>query len=127
VIAPCVAWPHRIDIGKDVPFYEEPACSFGEPLMDLASGTFPTGLIQDPDIDLPVKDFVPRSNIDGPLQEMCKYLVIHPVLAKADSLDGNPEKWRSAPIGLQLTARKLEDEKVVDMLYRIRDALALMK
>jgi Asp-tRNA(Asn)/Glu-tRNA(Gln) amidotransferase A subunit family amidase len=41
-----------------------------------------------------------------------------------DDVDGDPEKWRNAPIGLQITARRLEEEKVVDMLYEIRDALA---
>jgi Asp-tRNA(Asn)/Glu-tRNA(Gln) amidotransferase A subunit family amidase len=43
---------------------------------------------------------------------------------EADDVDGDPEKWRNAPIGLQITARRLEEEKVVDMLYEIRDALA---
>jgi Asp-tRNA(Asn)/Glu-tRNA(Gln) amidotransferase A subunit family amidase len=43
---------------------------------------------------------------------------------EADDVDGDPEQWRDAPIGLQITARRLEEEKVVDMLYDIRDALA---
>jgi Asp-tRNA(Asn)/Glu-tRNA(Gln) amidotransferase A subunit family amidase len=37
--------------------------------------------------------------------------------------DGEPEKWAGAPIGLQIVAQRLEEEKVVGMLCKIRDAL----
>lgn len=39
-------------------------------------------------------------------------------------VDDNPEIWRGAPIGLQLIAGRLEEEKMVGMLCVIRDALA---
>ena len=37
--------------------------------------------------------------------------------------DSDPDEWTGGPIGLQLVARRLEDEKIVAMLRRIRDAL----
>jgi Asp-tRNA(Asn)/Glu-tRNA(Gln) amidotransferase A subunit family amidase len=40
-----------------------------------------------------------------------------------DIKDGDPEKWAGAPIGLQIVAQRLEEEKVVGMLCKIRDAL----
>jgi hypothetical protein len=39
-------------------------------------------------------------------------------------IDSSPEEWKNGPIGLQVTAKRLEEEKVVDMLCKIRDALA---
>jgi amidase len=71
-IAPYVAWPHRIDVGRETPWYDHGYC-FGEPLLDLASGTFPTGLFQDPEIDLPASDFIPRSESDVVDQASCQY------------------------------------------------------
>jgi Asp-tRNA(Asn)/Glu-tRNA(Gln) amidotransferase A subunit family amidase len=43
--------------------------------------------------------------------------------AWADVLDDNPEQWAGAPIGLQIVGQRLEEEKVIGMLCRIRDAL----
>jgi hypothetical protein len=70
---PYTAWPHRIDIGKDVPWWDHAYC-FEQPLLDLASGSFPTGLCQDPEIDLPASDFEPRSEIDAEMYARCEYL-----------------------------------------------------
>jgi len=38
--------------------------------------------------------------------------------------DGNPENHKNALIGLSITARRLEEEKVIAMLSIIQDALA---
>jgi len=43
-----------------------------EPLLDLSSGAFPSGLCQDPEIDLPAKDFEPRSELDGKINALCE-------------------------------------------------------
>jgi hypothetical protein len=42
----------------------------------------------------------------------------------ADNALDIPEDWRNGPIGLQVTARRLEEEKVVDMLCKVKDALS---
>lgn len=39
------------------------------------------------------------------------------------SLDENPEKWKNAPVGLQLIGQRLEEEKIVGILYEIEKAL----
>jgi hypothetical protein len=41
--------------------------------------------------------------------------------------DHDPQEWANAPIGFQITAQRLEEEKVVDMLCCIEDALAAQK
>lgn len=45
-VAPSVAWPHRIDVDMKPVSYEHGFC-LTEPLLDLSSGTFPTGLLRD--------------------------------------------------------------------------------
>lgn len=72
-IAPYTAWPHRVDVDKEIPIYEHGYC-FEQPLLDIASGTFPTGLNQDPAIDLPPIDFKPRSEQDIKENARCQYL-----------------------------------------------------
>jgi amidase len=91
-------------VGKDIPWWDHAYC-FEQPILDLASGSFPTGLCQDPEIDLPPADFKPRSKLDAQVLDV-------------------PEEWRNGPIGLQITARRLEEEKVVDMLCKVKDALS---
>jgi Asp-tRNA(Asn)/Glu-tRNA(Gln) amidotransferase A subunit family amidase len=46
-------------------------------------------------------------------------------VVRANEVDSDPEEWANAPIGFQITARRLEEEKVVDMLVQIQDALGL--
>jgi hypothetical protein len=41
-------------------------------LLDLASGSFPTGLYQDPKIDLPAQNFEPRSQLDSEVNARCE-------------------------------------------------------
>ena len=71
---PYTAWPHRVDIGREVPRGEHHFSS-GQPLFDLSSGSFPTGLLQDPEIDLPAVDFKPKSELDARIQARCEYHV----------------------------------------------------
>lgn len=70
-LCPYTAWPHRVDVDKDIPIYEHGYCA-EQPLLDLASGTFPTGLFQDPEIDLPKQNFNPRSESDIKENARCK-------------------------------------------------------
>jgi hypothetical protein len=117
---PYTAWPHRVDIGKEVPRGEHHFSS-GQPLFDLSSGSFPTGLLQDPEIDPPATDFKPKSELDARINARCEYSVSF--VSATDSIDV-PEDARNGPIGLQITARRLEEEKVVSMLCQVKDALS---
>jgi amidase len=117
---PYTAWPHRVDIGKEVPRGEHHFSS-GQPLFDLSSGSFPTGLPQDPETDLPATDFKPKSELDARINGKCECSfsfasVTHPIDV--------PEDARNGPIGLQITARRLEEEKVVSLLCQVKDALS---
>jgi amidase len=117
---PYTAWPHRVDIGREVTQGEHHFSS-GQPLFNLSSGSFPTGLLQDPEIDLPATDFKPKSELDARIQARCEYYVSF--VSVTDPVDV-PEDARNGPIGLQITARRLEEEKVVDMLCKVKDALS---
>jgi amidase len=115
---PYTAWPHRVDIGREVPRGEHHFSS-GQPLFDLSSGSFPTGLLQDPEIDLPATDFKPKSELDARIQARCEYFVSF--VSVTNPIDV-PEESRNGPIGLQITAGRIEEEKVVDMLCKVKDA-----
>jgi hypothetical protein len=117
---PYTAWPHRVDIGRELPRGEHHFSS-GQPLFDLSSGSFPTGLLQDPGIDLPATDFKPRSELDARINGRCECSLSF--VSVADPIDV-PAESRNGPIGLQITARRLEEEKVVDMLCKVKDALS---
>jgi hypothetical protein len=43
-------------------------------ILDRTAAAFPTGLRQDPAVDIPVKNFQPRSELDRELQDACKSL-----------------------------------------------------
>lgn len=95
-------------------------------VLDLTSGVFPTGLVQDPAIDKVVADFKPRTEIDEQINALCKFTFHHTKrsISLTSYLDDEPEDWRNAPIGLQLICQRLEEEKVIAMLGVIRDAFA---
>ncbi|GMM28973.1 hypothetical protein DAMA08_016890 [Martiniozyma asiatica (nom. inval.)] len=65
-------------------------------LLDLPSLETPTGLYQDPKLDIKEKDYMPRSNMDKVEQD--RYI---------------PELFEGAPIGLQISGRRYFDEEVV--------------
>lgn len=67
----CVASPHFIDTGSggDEPGWGYADCSA---ILDITSAAFPTGLRQDPDIDVIDTDFKPRSAEDKKQQDLCK-------------------------------------------------------
>lgn len=71
---------------------------------------------------MPIKDFIPRSKDDVEDQSSCDSLLCERA-SRLTCPDNDPEKWWNAPIGLQLTARRLEEEKVVSMLVVIKEAL----
>lgn len=71
--APFLARPH----GADLPnskwgVFEHTYANF-QPLFQLSTGSFPSGLFQDPSIDLPLRDFTPRSDLDKVVQALCKW------------------------------------------------------
>ncbi|KAK1239301.1 hypothetical protein MKX07_008789 [Trichoderma sp. CBMAI-0711] len=76
-------------------------------VVDYAAVSFPTGLKVDKDIDVESPDYTPLS-ID------CK--AVHETY--------EPDLMHGLPISLQLVARKLEEEKVLQMTGRVLEALA---
>ena len=42
-------------------------------VLDLTSGVFPTGLVQDPEIDKVAMDFKPRTDIDEQINALCEF------------------------------------------------------
>lgn len=92
-------------------------------VLDLTSGVFPTGLTQNPTIDIPDKNFHPRTVIDEQIHALCEHRPFGQTISGTDIPDDNPEEWKDAPIGLQLIGQRLEEEKIVGMLGIIRDAL----
>ncbi|GMM28044.1 hypothetical protein DAMA08_007600 [Martiniozyma asiatica (nom. inval.)] len=65
-------------------------------VLDLPTLAFPTGLYQDPNIDVKDTNYIPRSEMDKIEQD--KYI---------------PELFSGAPIGLQISGRRYFDEEVV--------------
>jgi len=45
----------------------------------------------------------------------------------ANDVDHDPQDWANGPIGFQVIARRLEEEKVVGMLLAIDQALVKQK
>lgn len=63
----CIAPPHILDCDGT---YKEPRYGWTDAsaICDRTVAAFPTGLRQDPEIDLPIKDFQPKSEDDKRLQ-----------------------------------------------------------
>lgn len=66
-------------------------------LIDMPNVVFPTGLYQDPEIDVKDTSFKPRSDIEA--YELRLY--------------DDPQIFKGAPISLQITGRRYHDEEVV--------------
>lgn len=86
--------PVCIDDGIAGPYYWGYTSLFN--ILDLPTLVFPTGLNQDPKVDLKDSTYTPRSDIDKIEQD--KYI---------------PELFDGAPICFQLSARRYFDEEVV--------------
>lgn len=86
--------PVCIEDGIAGPYYWGYTSLFN--ILDLPTLVFPSGLQQDPKIDLKDESYVPRSSIDKIEQD--KYI---------------PELFEGAPICFQLTARRYFDEETV--------------
>lgn len=86
--------PVTILDGVAGPFYWGYTSLFN--LLDLPTLVAPTGLKQDPEVDVKDSSYEPRSSIE--LLEEAKYV---------------PEYFKGAPICLQLTGRRYFDEEVV--------------
>ena len=67
----CVATPHTVDVDPAVSgaSYAFADCAA---ILDITSAAFPTGLKQDPAVDLVDKDFKPRSDEDKRLHDFCE-------------------------------------------------------
>ncbi|ODV86289.1 hypothetical protein CANARDRAFT_22193 [[Candida] arabinofermentans NRRL YB-2248] len=98
--------PVCIDDGIAGPYYWGYTSLFN--LLDLPGLIVPTGLSQDPKIDLKDESYVPRSDIDKIEQD--KYI---------------PELFVDAPICLQLVGRRYFDEDVVACGKLFKDVLGL--
>lgn len=86
--------PVCIEDGIAGPYYWGYTSLFN--VLDLPTLTFPTGLYQDPKVDVKDESYVPRSEIDKIEQD--KYI---------------PELFKGAPICFQLTTRRYCDEETV--------------
>ena len=86
--------PASINNGVAGPFYWGYTTLFN--ILDLPTLVFPTGLKQDPKVDVKDTTYTPRSSIDKIEQD--KYI---------------PELFEGAPICFQLSARRYFDEEVV--------------
>jgi hypothetical protein len=66
-----VAAPHHVNV--DAP-PEDRNYGFADcaAILDVTSAAFPTGLRQDPAIDVPIEDFEPKSDEDKRLQGLCE-------------------------------------------------------
>jgi hypothetical protein len=67
----CVATPHAVDTVTS-PQWRNYGFADYAAILDISSAAFPTGLRQDPAIDVPVEDFKPKSDEDKRLQDLCK-------------------------------------------------------
>jgi hypothetical protein len=67
----CVATPHAVDTPTS-PQWRNYGFADCAAILDITSAAFPTGLRQDPAIDVPVEDFKPKSDEDKRLQNLCK-------------------------------------------------------
>ena len=68
----CVATPHTADTPTS-PQRRNYGFADCAAILDITSAAFPTGLRQDPAIDLPAKDFKPKSDEDRRLQDLCTF------------------------------------------------------
>ncbi|OJJ33190.1 hypothetical protein ASPWEDRAFT_115060 [Aspergillus wentii DTO 134E9] len=74
-------------------------------ILDLPSAVFPSGLFQDPAVDL-AEEYTPRNEVDA--REWKKY---------------KPERYVGAPIGLQLAGKHFRDEETLAAAKVISDLL----
>ncbi|WVF67413.1 hypothetical protein IAT40_002169 [Kwoniella sp. CBS 6097] len=119
--APFTARPHGANLPESRFGVFEYTYANLQPIFDLTSAAFPTGLRQDPAIDVPESSFEPRSKLDQTVHDLCKFEDTSMLLTLPDT---DPSEWEGAPIGLQLFARRFEEEKVLAMLGIIKEALA---
>lgn len=69
-----MATPHNVDVENP---REERNYGFADcaAILDVTSAAFPTGLRQDPAIDVPIEDFKPKSDEDKRLQGLCESIL----------------------------------------------------
>lgn len=98
-------------------------------LLDYPALVFPTGLYCN-EQDAADKTYSPRNEQDAYNYTLCKLeaisrkfgLDVHKCLTDVFSFSDEPEKFKDAPISLQLVGRRYEDEKLIDALEMILDA-----
>ena len=94
--------------------------------LDLPSLAFPVTTV-DPVLDVPKPPHDFLSDIDKVIYELCKsYFEIIMLYFHCDVAD-TPERFKDAPVGLQVLARPQEDEAVLGMGEIIDKALASHK
>ncbi len=81
----------------------------------------------DPAVDLPDEGYQPRNKDDEYNYRLCKATneLNHIYLPSTNCPSDEPEKYRDAPISLQLVARRCEDEKLIQALESIKGKVQL--
>ncbi|KIY64579.1 amidase [Cylindrobasidium torrendii FP15055 ss-10] len=101
LIMPCVAYPAKPHGGSDTHLY-----SWLAPLLDLTVATFPVTVVHG-ELDVYPSDYTALSEKDKVVMDWYQ----------------SPSRFEDAPIGLTVTARRLEEEKVVAILELLEDVL----
>lgn len=94
-------------------------------LLDYPALVFPTGTSVDPDVDVVEEGYVASNTEDEYNYKLCEYFVQALELPSkflilfTDASEEGPERYRDAPISLQLVGRRYEDEKVIAAMEKI--------
>lgn len=96
-------------------------------LLDYPAVVFPVSQVGGKK-DLAEKDYKPRNGDDEYNYKLCKYEKIQKMMERtADHVHhtDEPEKYKDAPISLQLVGRRYDDEKVLEALEYIQEKIGL--
>lgn len=93
-------------------------------MLDYPALVFPVTMV-DPAIDVWDEKYVAMNEQDQYNHDLCKnpspfYLPFLCHFCGSTDVDRDPEKYRGAPVSLQLVGRRYEDEKVIKVLEYIQ-------
>lgn len=83
--------------------------------LDYPCGAFPV-TFADPEKDPKLASYIPISETD---KSTCEKCISFEVKLTID----DPEKYKGGPVGLQLIGRRFEEEKILDMVEIIAQAI----
>lgn len=123
LIMPSTPFP-AIRHGGGYPWHYGAMC----PLLDLTAGVFPVTKV-DLEKDRVPEDWQPISEKDKEVMGYCEFRTLGSKCSRNSRNlqlpDGKPENHEGALIGLTLTAKRLEEEKVTAMLHVVRDVVGV--